>query len=108
MGHIEAKPLRLTIDRAAPVFRKRARDPRLFSTTKALQVDLVAAGISPRDEAAVNAFLDARKAAPKDAAPAVARSATRWQPAPGEKAPAPTDPCGCGSGRRYKKCCMAR
>jgi hypothetical protein len=108
MGHIEAKPLRLTIDRAAPVFRKRARDPRLFSTTKALQVDLGAAGISPQDEAAVSAFLDARKAAPKDAAPAVARSATRWQPAPGEKAPAPTDPCGCGSGRRYKKCCMAR
>lgn len=107
MGHLdEAKPLRLTIERAAPVFRKRARDPRFFSTAKALHVDLLAAGISPHDQPAVNAFLDARKAAPKE--PAVARSSSRWQPAPGEKAPAPTDPCGCGSGRRYKKCCMPR
>jgi hypothetical protein len=108
MGHTEAKPLRLTVDRVAPLFRKRARDPRFFSTTKTLHLELLAAGISPRDEAAATAYLDAKKTAPKEPAPAVARSTTRWQPAPGEKAPAPTDPCGCGSGRRYKKCCMPR
>jgi hypothetical protein len=32
----------------------------------------------------------------------------RWAPQPGERAPDPASPCPCGSGRRYKKCCMPR
>ncbi|MGD0950581.1 MAG: SEC-C domain-containing protein [Candidatus Binatia bacterium] len=32
----------------------------------------------------------------------------RWAPQPGERAPDPASPCPCGSGRRYKKCCMQR
>ncbi len=31
----------------------------------------------------------------------------RWAPADGEK-PDPPAPCPCGSGRRYRKCCMRR
>ena len=32
----------------------------------------------------------------------------RFTPRAGEPPPAPTVPCPCGSGRRYKKCCMPR
>lgn len=32
----------------------------------------------------------------------------RWRPAEDEAAPPATSPCPCGSGRRYKKCCMSR
>lgn len=33
---------------------------------------------------------------------------TRWAPSPEHPAPRPTDPCPCGSGRRYRKCCLRR
>jgi hypothetical protein len=32
----------------------------------------------------------------------------RWRPADGEPTPAPNDPCPCGSGRKFKKCCQPR
>ncbi|MBI4864136.1 MAG: SEC-C domain-containing protein [Candidatus Riflebacteria bacterium] len=32
----------------------------------------------------------------------------RWCPSPDHPAPPPTSPCPCGSGRRYRKCCMRR
>lgn len=33
---------------------------------------------------------------------------TRWMPAPGEAPPVPNALCPCGSGKKYKKCCMVR
>jgi hypothetical protein len=52
---------------------------------------------------------DEKDSASDTAAPArVSHAPNRWRPDPGERPPAPTDPCGCGSGRRYKKCCMPR
>jgi hypothetical protein len=48
-------------------------------------------------------------AEPAEASPRMARPAKqRWVPRPGEHAPDPAFPCPCGSGRRYKKCCMPR
>ncbi|MBI4860167.1 MAG: SEC-C domain-containing protein [Candidatus Riflebacteria bacterium] len=35
-------------------------------------------------------------------------SRLRWEPSPEHQAPPPTAPCPCGSGRRYRKCCMRR
>jgi hypothetical protein len=32
----------------------------------------------------------------------------RWAPSPENPAPPPTAPCPCGSGRRYRKCCLRR
>jgi hypothetical protein len=32
----------------------------------------------------------------------------RWVPTPGASVPGAFDPCPCGSGRRYRKCCMRR
>jgi hypothetical protein len=32
----------------------------------------------------------------------------RWTPSAEHPAPPPTDPCPCGSGRRFKKCCLRR
>lgn len=32
----------------------------------------------------------------------------RWKPSPDHAAPPRTDACPCGSGRRYRKCCMRR
>jgi hypothetical protein len=82
VGHADGPRLRAALDRALPTFQKRARDPR---------------GSSP-----------ARENATPAAEGAVSGSPSRWRPAPGQSPPAPTDPCGCGSGRRYKKCCMPR
>jgi len=48
-------------------------------------------------------------AEPPETSPRTARPAKhRWAPQPGERAPDPASPCPCGSGRRYKKCCMQR
>jgi hypothetical protein len=132
MGHTDAGRLRSTIDRALPVFREQARDPRNFSMAKALFSEMRSAGVDLEDQAAVDRFIavknarlaarapartqmfappeiPARPASPASPAEArVSHSPNRWKPAPGEPLPAPTDPCGCGSGRRYKKCCMPR
>lgn len=32
----------------------------------------------------------------------------RWTPSADRPPPAPTAPCPCGSGRRYRKCCLKR
>jgi hypothetical protein len=38
----------------------------------------------------------------------LANSVTRVMPAPGKKKPARNDPCPCGSGQKFKKCCLDR
>lgn len=109
VGHVETRPFRASVDRVLPVFQQRARDPRRFGAAKAALAEMRDADVDLEDAAAIDRFLAARNAAPAAPAPAsVTRSPARWSPAPGEQWPAPTDPCGCGSGRRFKKCCMAR
>lgn len=122
VGHVEPRPFRAALDRALVVFQKRARDPRYFSMSKALFTEMRAAGVDLEDQAAIDRFIAVKNAILAPPLPAragttaaatptqagVTRSPTRWSPAPGERWPAPTDPCGCGSGRRFKKCCMPR
>jgi uncharacterized protein YchJ len=118
VGHADARRLRFIVERALPAFRKKARDPRFFAPAKALFSEMRDAGVDVHDQAAIEAFVDAKNAGAKNAGEArreegsgkeaVSRSPARWQPAPGQRPPAPADPCGCGSGRRYKKCCMPR
>jgi len=122
VGHVEPRRFRASLDRALPSFQQRARDPRRFSMAKALFAEMRTAGVDLGDQTAIDRFLAVKNAAPPHplssnpittaaAAPnpaSVSRSPTRWSPAPGERWPAPTDPCGCGSGRRFKKCCMPR
>ncbi len=92
--------------------------------SKALFTEMRAAGVDLEDQAAIDRFIAVKNAILAPPLPAravtattaaatptearVTRSPTRWSPAPGERWPAPTDPCGCGSGRRFKKCCMPR
>ena len=121
VGHVEPRPFRASLDRVLPIFQQRARDPQRFGMAKALVTEMRDAGVDLEDATAIERFAAAKNAAldkvlpssaifaPAAPAPAsVTRSPTRWSPAPGEQWPAPTDPCGCGSGRRFKKCCMAR
>jgi hypothetical protein len=113
-GHGDPRRLRAALERALPVFRKRSQDPRLFSPVKVTFEKMRAAGIDLSDEAAVERFIAEKKAEQRSSGPSslgaadVPRVSHRWRPAEGEAPPAPTEPCGCGSGRRYKKCCMPR
>lgn len=125
-GHVDARGFRVALDRVMEKFQKRARTPRDFSPAKTALVEMRAAGVDMHDPDAIERFIDARSAAPAPLPPpspistaavppapapnpaSVTRSPNRWSPGPGERWPAPTDPCGCGSGKRFKKCCMAR
>lgn len=125
VGHLdrrEAKRLRATLERSGPRFVARMRDPRYFGMAKSVFADIQASGVDLSDAAAVQRYIaeiDARGAAGFAAPPGAPsarsrsggsreRSPHRWHPSPGEPVPAPKDPCPCGSGRRYKKCCMPR
>jgi hypothetical protein len=106
-------------------FLRRANDPSRFGLAKGFVTTMQAAGVDPSDEKAVGRFMAnynaqvAREMGPEAGPPpaldephAPARAARpprqRWTPRPGEPLPAPTSPCPCGSGRRYKKCCLVR
>ncbi|MBI4932493.1 MAG: SEC-C domain-containing protein [Actinobacteria bacterium] len=106
-------------------FVRRANDPSRFGLAKGFVTMMQAAGVDPSDEKAVARFMAnynaqvAREMAPAAAPPpplgepgASSRAARsprqRWTPRPGEPLPAPTSLCPCGSGKRYKKCCLVR
>jgi hypothetical protein len=104
-------------DRLRDTFLEHARDPERFGPEKQLVVAMEAAGIDTEDEAAITRFMeeyvpkatDAAEYEDLDDADEVPRVAEKkWTWTPGEPAPDPKAPCPCGSGKRYKKCCMPR
>ncbi|MBI5477546.1 MAG: SEC-C domain-containing protein [Deltaproteobacteria bacterium] len=106
-------------------FVRRANDSSRFGMAKGFVTMMQAAGVDPSDEKAVGRFManynaqvaremgpEAGHLPPLDEPSAPARAARpprqRWTPRPGEPLPSPTSPCPCGSGKRYKKCCLVR
>lgn len=119
------RQVRACIARCRERFLLEARRPERFGPAKALMQAMEREGIDPSDQAAVDHFLvDFNRrlqddpsllplppALEKAAAAAREDSAHRqkaWVWKPGDPPPDPVGPCPCGSGRRYKKCCMPR
>jgi len=116
----EAAVRRLTASEAR--FYQYAADRSRFGLAKSLTTMMRERGIDITDEEQVqgfiaeyNATLNTRPAGPaawspveSDAHRADRPAKRRWQPEPGGALPNTKSPCPCGSGRRYKKCCMRR
>jgi hypothetical protein len=88
---------------------RRMRDPARFGPEKTIVLAMKAQGVDIEDEAAVARFMEdfAARAELESGAPRPP-SAKKWVWAPGDSVPDPKGECPCGSGRRYKKCCMPR
>lgn len=125
VGHVPAArcvAARTTIDRVTAEFFRRSRDTSRFGMAKSFFMGMEAHGIDAKDPKQVDAYTAmlnrgarADLSATTGASPATAVQPTialpgkvRWAPAPGEAPPPPDAPCPCGSGRRYKKCCVRR
>jgi hypothetical protein len=107
-------------------FFRYARDESRFGMAKSFCTQMRHAGVDISDQqqidrfmAGYNATLLAKRVADHIAMPSAAPGPKetddplrpvkqRWRPTPGEASPTAGAPCPCGSGRRYKKCCMLR
>ncbi|HSD28137.1 MAG TPA: SEC-C domain-containing protein, partial [Vicinamibacteria bacterium] len=116
-GGGEPGPLRTARDRLARcrhAFLRDARDPKLFGPAKTLVRAMQREGVDPTDRRATDRFIakfneraleDPSILPMLDPAP---RRRKLWVWTPGQPAPDPRGPCPCGSGKRYRKCCMPR
>ena len=115
LDEARARRLDATIRRAAPKYAAAMRDPSCFGLAKGMFHEMRRAGVDVEDQSQIDAYLaevnrrsrEVLVAPIQDAAPANP-APRRWTRAPGEPAPDPKGPCPCGSGKRYKKCCMPR
>ena len=95
-------------------FLSEARDPRRFGPAKTLVRAMLREGVDPTDSRAVDAFMkEFNKRVEKDPSllPLPEGRLDRgkaWGWAPDQPPPDPRGPCPCGSGKRYRKCCMPR
>lgn len=105
-GHLDERQsahLHKAVDRAAPAFLSHMPEGGESSTARRSSTERSADALGTEgadasgDGAAATSARAGRAGAPH-----------RWRPAAGQPRPAPRDPCPCGSGRRYKKCCMPR
>jgi hypothetical protein len=91
-----------------------ARDPRRFGPAKTLLRAMMREGVDPTDSRAVDAFVaEFNERVQKD--PSLmplpvdfSRRGRAWVWTPDQPPPDPRGPCPCGSGKRYRKCCMPR
>jgi len=91
-----------------------ARDPRRFGPAKTLLRAMVREGVDPTDSRAVDAFMaqfnervqkdPSLMPLPED----LLHRGKAWGWTPDQPPPDPRGPCPCGSGKRYRKCCMPR
>jgi hypothetical protein len=94
-------------------FLKEAGDPRRFGPAKTVAHAMREAGVDPTDTPAVERFLDDfNRRVQEDPSilpvPSEARPRKAWVWDGKGLPPDPSGPCPCGSGRRYRKCCMPR
>ena len=100
------------IERCRDAFLRYASDPRRFSQSKTLVRAARAEGVDLGDSKALDAFLKrfkrrlARDPSLLPPPGPVQRKAWIWTP--GQPVPDPKGECPCGSGKRYRKCCMPR
>jgi hypothetical protein len=122
---------RRRLDRVRDEFLELASDPAQFGPAKQIIMAMQKAGVDINDPAAVSAFIEdynrslpggktrsraratrrpppSPKPAPGEPPRPGADDHARWLPAPDEAPPVPDAPCPCGSGKRYKRCCMPR
>jgi hypothetical protein len=91
-----------------------ARDPRRFGPAKTLVRAMAREGVDPTDSRAVDAFMaEFNLRVEKDPSllplpTDVTHRGRAWVWTPDQPPPDPRGPCPCGSGRRYRKCCMPR
>jgi hypothetical protein len=96
-------------------FLRDARDPRRFGVAKTVVQAMRAAGVEPGDPAAVDSFMgdfqrrlaDDPSLLPTPTLP-VKRQDKAWVWNGEDPAPDARGACPCGSGRRYRRCCMPR
>jgi hypothetical protein len=109
------------IRRRREAFVREVQNPARFGPAKTVVMAMQREGIDIGDQKAVDGFVkrfNARIARDPSTLPLpfdlpgqdpVASARTKaWVWRPGTPAPQPTDPCPCGNGRRYKKCCLPR
>ncbi len=116
-GRGEAGPLRTArarIARCRDAFLHDARDPKLFGPAKTIVRAMQREGVDPTDRRATDRFIAkfnerVRKDPSLLPVPGDAPRRRRpWVWTPGQPAPDPRGPCPCGSGKRYRRCCMPR
>jgi len=117
LGKGRAGTLRAARERLARCrgrFLADARDPRRFGPAKTLLRAMVREGVDPTDSRAVDSFMTGfNERVQKD--PSLmplpvdfSRHGRAWVWTPDQPPPDPRGPCPCGSGKRYRKCCMPR
>jgi hypothetical protein len=100
-------------------FFREARDPAHFGIAKTLVRTMEREGVNLSDEKAVRRFMESFNERlrhdptllplPFDVERGRTSSVSKpWVWTPGAPPPDATAPCPCGSGRRYKKCCLPR
>lgn len=92
-------------------FLRQAGDPRRFGVAKTMVQAMRAANVDGTDQAAVESFVrDFNRRLQDDPSllPMATRQVRAWTWNQEGPAPDPRGPCPCGSGRRYRKCCMPR
>lgn len=116
-GRGKAGPLRTArarLARCREAFLRDARDAKLFGPAKTIARAMAKEGVDPSNRRAATRFLrrfNERLKEDPSLLPmpdAALRRRRPWVWTPGEPTPDPRGPCPCGSGRRYRKCCMPR
>jgi hypothetical protein len=104
-------PARAVLVEQRAAFLAAARDERRYGPAKLMSAQMQAEGVDIGDQEAAAAFVERfneRLANDPTLLPMLGGPRTRWV-WDGEGAPPdPKAPCPCGSGRRYRKCCMPR
>jgi hypothetical protein len=116
-GRGEAGPLgtaRARLARCREAFLRDTRDPKRFGLAKTVVRAMMQEGVDPTDRRATDRFLakfNERLQEDPSLLPDledVPRRRRLWVWTAGQPPPDPKDPCPCGSGKRYRKCCMPR
>lgn len=110
---VALRAARQRLARCRDRFLTDARDPRRFGPAKTLLRAMVREGVDPTDSRAVDAFLtEFNLRVEKDPSllplPDFSHRGRAWVWTPDQPPPDPRGPCPCGSGKRYRKCCMPR
>ena len=105
--------LALTVEQWGPDVAAAAKDPRNWGMAKNLMMQAYAEGVDLEDEHQLAGFVTHHNARQDQRRPLLDGASTattsHWLPAPpfvhAEPKVGRNDPCPCGSGKKYKKCC---
>ena len=106
-GHVNgrtAEAIRKRIKSIRKRFDAAARDPGNFGMAKSLVMGMKEAGVDLAKQSEVNSYIKKRNTG----LAAGGQNRSRWVWSGEGSPPDPKAPCACGSGKRYKKCCMPR